>query len=133
MSGKYLTRDEILEVNDLLIEEVDVPEWGGMVLVRGLTGTDRDRLEASAVTQNGNNLALNLNNIRAKLVSMSVVNEDGKRLFTDSDIKDLGRKNAAALERVYDVAQRLSGMGKADVSELAKNLFGTPDDVSISA
>ena len=41
-----LTRDEILESEDLATETVSVPEWGGSVIVRALTGTERDAYEA---------------------------------------------------------------------------------------
>ena len=50
---KFLTRNEILAVDDLQTQKVDVPEWGGSVYVRGLTGSERDALEASIVKQVG--------------------------------------------------------------------------------
>jgi hypothetical protein len=37
------------------------------------------------------------------------------------DINTLGQKSAAALDRVYEVAARLSKISKEDVDELAKN------------
>ena len=45
-----LTKDQILEANDLQSESVTVPEWGGDVLVRTMTGADRDAFEASMIT-----------------------------------------------------------------------------------
>ena len=45
----YLTRDAILEAEDIETEEVAVPEWGGNVLVRGLSGTQRDIWEQGLV------------------------------------------------------------------------------------
>ena len=50
---KALTRDEILGADDLKTESVKVPEWGGTVLVRELTGAERDEWEASVVKTNG--------------------------------------------------------------------------------
>ena len=49
-----LTRDQILAVSDIQTEEVHVPEWGGTVLVRGLTGAERDEFEAGMATPQGN-------------------------------------------------------------------------------
>lgn len=108
-----LTRDAILNVVDLPTERVDVPEWGGTVLVRGLDGTARDHLELS--------LRDGLTNIRARLVALTVVDERGERLFNDNDVTVLGRKSAAALNRVVEVAQRLSAITDGDVKELEKN------------
>ena len=116
-----LTRDAILAAPDLLTEEVPVPEWGGTVLVRGLTGTERDAFEEEMITGKGKNRDVNLANFRARLIVKSVVDKGGKRLFTQADMVALGGKSAAAIQRVFQVAMRLSGMSDEDVEELTKN------------
>jgi len=113
-----LSAEEIRAARDLPVEEVDVPEWGGPVLVRGLTGRARDRYEESMLKAEG---GMSYDNVRAKLVVRCLVDKDGKRLFEDSDVEWLGEKSATALSRVFDVASRLSGLSKADVETLAKN------------
>ena len=128
-----LTRDAILQVQDLPTERVHVPEWGGDVLVRALTGAERDRFEQSIVEQRGNSTRMNLQNIRAKLVALTVVDEQGNRIFKDEDVKWLGNKSAAALDRIFEVAQRLSGLRDEDVEELAKNSESDLSDDSTSA
>lgn len=117
----YLTRESILAANDIQRDEVDVPEWGGMVLVQGLSGKERDELEASLIQGKGKNANVNLKNLRAKLVARSVVDIEGKRVFADADIEALSKKSGLALNRVYEVAQRLSGITQEDVDELTKN------------
>lgn len=122
MNGKaYLSRDVILAADDTQFEDVDVPEWGGTVRVKSLMGKERDALEASMIEGKGKKANVNLSNLRAKLVAWSVVDEDGKRVFSEADIAALGAKSAAALNRVYEVAQRLSGITEEDVEELTKN------------
>lgn len=116
-----LTRDAILQAQDLPTERVVVPEWNGEVLVRALTGAERDTFEQSIVEQRGKSTRMNLQNLRAKLVALTVVDEEGKRLFSDEDAKLLGQKSAAALNRVFEVAQRLSGLTPEDVEELTGN------------
>jgi hypothetical protein len=123
--SKLLTKNEILQAQDIQREEVPVPEWGGVVLVRGLTGKQRDGLEASMIEGKGKNANVNLMNLRAKLVARSVVDEDNKRVFEDADIPALTEKSAVALNRVYEVAQRLSGITQEDVDELTKNSEAT--------
>ena len=46
---KLLSRDEILAASDLTKELVEVPEWGGSVYVRAMTGTERDSYEESVL------------------------------------------------------------------------------------
>ncbi len=116
-----LDRDAILQAEDLQYEDVYVEEWGGAVRVRTLTGAERDAFEQSIVEQRGKNTKMNLRNIRAKLVALTVVDEDGQRLFSDKDARLLGEKSASALDKIFDVAQRLSGLRDEDVEELAKN------------
>jgi len=115
--SEILTKDQILQAEDIKTEEVDVPEWGGKVLVKTLSGKERDQLEASVITKPGER---NLDNLRAKIVALSVVDPTGKRLFTFVDAMGLGNKSARALDRVFSVAQRLSGFTPEDVKELAK-------------
>lgn len=116
-----LTRDQILKAQDLPTEDVSVPEWGGTVRVRALTGAERDAFEQSIVEQRGRSTRMNLQNLRAKLVALTVVDEEGNRIFSDSDAKLLGKKSALALNRVFEVAQKLSGLTSEDVEELTKN------------
>lgn len=132
MAKKLLNRDAILQAQDLPTEDVEVPEWGGAVRVRGLTGAERDAFEQSVVEQRGKSTRANLKNIRAKLVAMTVVDENGERLFSDSDAAILGKKSAAALNRVFEVAQRLNGMTPDDVEELSGNSEGAESADSTS-
>jgi len=118
-----LTREQILQSDDLPRETVPVPEWGGEVQVRTMTGTDRDAFEASLIGKEGR-----LENVRARLVSLTLCDESGSRLFSDGDIAALGGKSAKALDRVFAVSQRLNGIG-ADQVDAAK----TTDRPSLAA
>ena len=57
-----LGKKAILAAQDIPTEPVAVPEWGGEVLVRGLSGADRDAFEASVVEQKGKKTEYNLRN-----------------------------------------------------------------------
>ena len=119
---KYLNKAEILAQDDLKYEDVQVPEWGGAwVRVRTLQANERDRFEASTVERKGKSVTTNLENIRARLCLLCMVDENGDRLFQEEDTFPLGGKSAAALDRIFTVAQRLNGLRDEDVSELAKN------------
>lgn len=133
---RYLSRLDILESEDLATEDVDVPEWGGTVTVRALSGTERDAYEGDIFSMRGQGKGVeyNLSNIRAKLSARTIVDhETGARVFTDADIVKLGLKSAAALDRVFSAAQRLSRLTAADVKELADQLGNGKSAASGSA
>lgn len=115
-------RDQILAISDLPTEEVIVPQWGGMkVWVRGLTAYERDAFEADNITGRGKNRDVNLRGIRARLVALCAVDENGERIFSNDDVEALGGKSSAAVGRLFDVASRLNGISESDVEELAGN------------
>jgi hypothetical protein len=120
----YLSAEDILNADDLQREDVSVPEWGGVVLVQGMTGTDRDRFEAQMMNESMSGVAKDkaLDQYRARLAAFCLVTPDGKRMYrSDAEIKRLGGKNAQALTRVVEVASRLSGLTDGDVEELTGN------------
>ena len=122
-----LSKDDILKAQDNAAEEVDVPEWGGSVLVRGMTGRERDAFEVSLLQPGrGGRRAPDPVNLRAKVVVRCVVDDDGSRLFTDGDATELGEHSGAAIDRVYAVAARLSGLSGDDQEEMARD-FGVGD------
>src|SRR5258708_37026419 len=99
-----LSRDDILKAEDTAPEEVPVPEWGGTVLVRGMTGKERDQFEVSLAEESagagqvqrgragGRPPGRNLVNMRAKIVARGVRDHDGNRLFSDAHIPALWEK-----------------------------------------
>lgn len=130
-----LTRDAILDAEDRLFEYVAVPEWGGTVRVRSMTGIERDRFESSIaqirMDDHGRaRVESRRDNVRALICSMTVVDAEGVNLFTPADVLVLGQKSAAALDRVFAVAQRLSGLTDEDVEELKEQLGEAPSAAS---
>ena len=83
------------------------------------TAAERDAWEGEMFGEKG--AAKNFDNLRARLVARTIVGPDHKRLFTDADVSALGAKSAAALDRVFGVAQRLNGLGRRDIEALVKN------------
>jgi len=113
-----LTKAQILEADDVLAEVVKVPEWGGEVKVQGITAKARDQWEVTIAEQKEKNRPID---VRASLCAKSIVDEDGKRMFTDKEIDVLGKRSAVALERVFTVAMKVSGLSQGDVEELEGN------------
>ncbi|MBK3333556.1 hypothetical protein [Burkholderia pseudomallei] len=133
--SKILSKADILGSTDLTTESVDVPEWGGAVIIRTMTGTQRDAYEASLMKRGPTGAyEVDTVNMRAKLIACTVVDEGGALLFDSSaDVQALAGKNAAALERLFVVAQRLNGLAVSSTADAEKNSASGQDGVSTSA
>lgn len=125
-----LSREDILGADDLQREVVHCEEWGGDVHVRCLTGAERDRFEADMLSDPEEDSRKRFYNLRARLVVLSVCDVKGMPLFMLNDVDALSRKSAKVLDRLFSVAQRLSGMTKEDVDTLTKNFVPTQGDAS---
>jgi hypothetical protein len=124
----FLTRDQIIEADDTKYDIVSCPEWGGDVRLKSISGTKRDNYEASLIDERGPSRKMNLRNARAKLIILTACDETGRPLFTTEDLRALGAKNAAPLDRLFDAAQKLTGMSKDDVEKLTENFDETDDE-----
>jgi Phage tail assembly chaperone len=131
-----LDRATILSKKALKRETVDVPEWGGQVLVRELTAAERTRYEMgmSDMVQGEQTNPLEkvkrYENMRARIASIAVINEDGTRVFKDDDVSELNELSGNALDRISSVILRLSGYTREEAERLKKT--SPPEDASIS-
>jgi len=113
-----LTKDQILGASDLVTEEIDVPEWGGSVLISVMPGWARDEYESLIVARSGKGLPPN---IRARYLSYCLVDGKGDLLFTQQEVEKLGKKSSTALDRVFDFANTLNSTNEAGMIAAAKN------------
>lgn len=123
----FLTKEAILAADDLKKEVVDIEEWGGSVGVRTMTAAERDVYESSLISRDSaGNMITDTRNMRAKLVALTLVDEAGARLFTETEIEALTAKSADVMHRLSEVAQRLNGMGAKAVETAEKNSEAAP-------
>lgn len=122
-----LTKDQILNASDRVFEFVDVPEWGkdengkpAQVRLGAMTSAEADAFEAglASAKEKGEKA---LANFRARYVARCIVDEDGKPLFTGSDVAALGNKSAAVVRRLFDKAREINGMTAEDAEEFEGN------------
>lgn len=119
----FLTREQIVDADDVEYAEVDCPEWGGTVRLKSIRGKQRDAYEQSLIQERGGSRQMNLLNARAKLIVLCAVDEAGALLFNPDDLNMLGRKNAKPLDRLFDACRKLAGLSEEDVDKLTED-FG---------
>lgn len=93
-----LSKAAILAAKDTKISTpVPVPEWGGDVCVKTLSGTERDAFE-EAYSEN------KMKAFRCRFLVLTLCDEAGERLFSDADVQTLGGKSSVVINRLFDKA-----------------------------
>ena len=131
----FLTRDQILAVDDIPFRDVSIPEWPdatgepGLVRIAGLNAKEASSFSSKLVSMDGkgNVKELQLDNFLPELLQRTLVGEDFKPLFSKQDIEALGKKSAAVMKRLGDVAMELSGLSD-DAKKEAEKKSGIPSD-----
>jgi len=118
-----LNKDMILTVEDYDIQTIHVKEWGGSIILKSMTGAGRDRYETACIRQGAGQGAgkLDMTDLKALLLSMTIVGEDHKPLFTAKDVTALNTKNAKVINRLCEIAQKMNAIGDDGVEEAEKN------------
>lgn len=137
----FLNRDDIVGAKDYRTVDVKVNEWrpegvteDAYVKVRPMTAGQRARYESAMVELHQTNKNFDkIGEYGLKVVAWCVVDEEGKRIFNDADVKQLEQKSSAPILRIRDAALKLSGMGSEAVDEAAEDFGETPENASSTA
>lgn len=107
-TGRVLTLDDIVKVEDRPVVDVEVPEWGGVVKIRGLSKGGRQEVRDAAFDAEGNFSAERWEN--ALLVAGMV-----EPAITAEEVGQLREKAASAVETVVKSIAEHSKMGASAV------------------
>jgi len=118
-------KDRIFGSDDLLKKKITIPEWGVDVYMHTMSARERDEMESIYLQLNNminKKQDTSQMNIRANLIVRCAHDEKGEKIFnTNGDIKKLGDKSAAILDRLCDVAEELNAISEKDIEEMEKN------------
>lgn len=122
-----LSKAQILAVSPAL-REVEVPEWGGSVMIRPITLGEQAQLADLGARFEKKSTLERMKNGTLKLIQWSVCDEKGERLFSEEDVSALIDKSASAFLRLQDEILSLSGLTKESREEVEKNLLPAQSD-----
>lgn len=119
-----LTKAKILAAEDIKLKELDMTkEWGGVVYVRTITGTERDYFEESYSEQK-------MKGFRVRFLVLALCDDKGERLFADGDAEALGKKSSASLNKAFEAAWAHNAFTPEAVESLGE---GSPDAQNASS
>jgi hypothetical protein len=113
-----LSKAAILAAKDTkLSEALPVPEWGGEVYIKTLSGTERDAFE-DAYAEN------KMKAFRCRFLVLTLSDDKGQRLFADGDVGELGNKSSVVINRLFEAAWKHNAFTNEAVESLGE---GSPD------
>jgi len=118
-----LSKQMILEAQDIKTTEVEVAEWGGSVFIRVISGADRDVFEQAFADKK-------TESFRTRFLVLTLCDANGERLFTNEDVVALNKKSSRVLNRLFDEAWEFNAFTPAAVEALGNDL---PKDQSGSS
>ena len=129
---KKFDKNKLRAYCDSKIVKVEVPEWPEMgdLYVKNMTGKSRDNYEAAMYEarekfkETGQGSIIE--NIRACTIVASACHKDGTLIWEPEEAADLGDKTALVLDRIYNVATKLSGITAKDIADMEKSLEEDP-------
>lgn len=130
-----LTEEQILAALDryeVETRQLRIPELGGTVYVREMSGQIRNRLEATYATIRNGGDSKQLDKITAQIVAYCTVDEAGKPIMTMNAAQRVVSKMQKVAFRIRDAALELSATDEDDVEALAEVFDGAQSDDSTS-
>jgi hypothetical protein len=118
---KFIGRDSFLSQKPTRTREVDIPEWGGIVRVKALSGAERDAIEQKQFDQGRRSTRVTVAGFRARLVVFGVIDEEGNRIFNESDLPAINEMDGSVIDRIATAVSELSGYTPAEVERLEGN------------
>lgn len=113
-----LNREQILAKKAGKIHKFTHPDGSGDVFIRVISSKERDHWEQGCFGSGKKGQPVS---VRSKLVALVVVDESGKRLFSDADFSLIDALESSFVDPVFDEAMRLNKMRKEDIDDLEKN------------
>jgi len=108
---------DLLDFNDLLTQEVKVPQWKRTVTIQELGLQESMLAFGSIKPDDDGKVTLDHMDI-AQIVAFGVIDpETGERVFSDEDVPKLARKNHKALMLLYTSITALSGSVEDEVKK----------------
>ena len=120
-----LTRDAIVAIDDCEKVRVAVPEWGGDVYVRVMSGVQLSKVQEFKGKNDLDTLV--------HILTICLCDESGKSLFKRDDVKLLEGKSGVVLVRLANLAMSINGIGDDAEEELGKNSEAALGDASGSS
>lgn len=117
---KKLTRNDVTSNKKISITEVEVPEWDGIVCIKELTIEERLAFDAKYTDSEGKFKNVNDPEMIYELLRKCLVDEDGNKLFEDSDVEIMKQKSGPVMQRLFLKVININYLSQLSIDETKK-------------
>jgi len=113
-------KDDILAIDDLDSKIITVEKWGNKkIMIQSITAEQRYKLLDKCIDDKGNVDLTKLNVYT--VIACACDPETGKQIFDYADYGKLKNKNAGAIDKIVNAANKINGLGEIQIKESEKN------------
>ncbi|HSW63539.1 MAG TPA: hypothetical protein VLH56_09560 [Dissulfurispiraceae bacterium] len=123
MPKKYLSIENILAASDMETKEVDVPEWGGSVKVKGMSKREQQMLRKQTISPLTGQVDPD------RMESLMLAHCLADPVITTEQAEQLMHKSAAAVDKVLNAIMDVTGLSDAAQKAMVRT-FHTGDEGS---
>jgi len=125
------SREALLKLCERRYSTVEIPEREISIRIQSLSEAEKSQYETCLIAKNGRGIMRErLQDATRRLIALCVVDEDGKRIFSDSDLSAIANLDSYISSRIYDACQEHCGFNKGDIDDTVKNSEGISVDDS---
>ncbi len=110
-----LNRQQFLSADDKRYKIIELPDLGGEVKIRSMSGEDELEFEKFKVDK-----------VTSEWVFWAIcrycVDENNSPMFTEQDLEDIKKKSSASLKKIFEAILDLNIINDEKIREEAKNL-----------
>tara|TARA_R100001230_G_C5583107_1_gene101438 strand:- start:131 stop:529 length:399 start_codon:yes stop_codon:yes gene_type:complete len=116
------SREALLKLCERRYSTVEIPERDISIRIQSLSEAEKSQYETCLIAKNGRGIMRErLQDATRRLIALCVVDEDGKRIFSNSDLSAIANLDSYISSRIYDACQEHCGFNKGDIDETVKN------------
>ncbi len=118
-----LTKSDLLKPWQVEILPVQVNELGegSLVYVRSFSAAERSKLEVLGARFRETKNYDDTPKLRLLTVALSLCDEQGTRMFDESELDLIAQLPAVVVDRIFEAAGRINGLDAKKAQELEKN------------
>lgn len=122
-------RTALLKLCERRYIDLELADAGITVRIQSLSEKEKSTYETRLIAKSGRGiLRERLQDATRRLIALCLVDENNDRVFSDSDVNQIGEMDSFVSSRIYDACQEHCGFNKGDIEDAVEKSAAIPVD-----